>query len=232
MGNGASKPEQQVFSAYAATQTKHREGYAKLIQQQRCAPQPGGIVPRLQLHIRPNLLTSYLYQTDATRAHDVELKVQARVREELTRIRDHQSTQLAHLTDSLTVSPPHPTPSLSDSDPNPSPPTTGLASHLRSPFYQNHSPRNPTAPSASSTPSSDSGRSSASVKKEIMDLREKLESRKQVESVPKAVEQAKEKVVQCLRTNDRRPLDCWKEVEEFKREVGRLEARFVERVGR
>ena len=175
----------------------------------------------------------HLHQTDSTRAHDLELKVQSRVCEELTRIRDQQSNELSQLTDSLTISPPKPQPSPSDSTSTPAQPSTGLADHLRSPFYQDHSPRNPSGPSGappSDTP--DSGRSSDSVKKEIMDLRQKLESRKKVESVPKSVEQAKEKVVQCLRTNDRRPLDCWKEVEEFKREVGMLEARFVARVGR
>ena len=43
----------------------------------------------------------------------------------------------------------------------------------------------------------------------------------------KGVEISKEKVVQCLRINDRRPLDCWKEVEGFKMEVARLEERFL-----
>lgn len=65
-----------------------------------------------------------------------------------------------------------------------------------------------------------------------MDLRQKLESRKKVDKVSPEVEKAKEKVVQCLRVNDRRPLDCWQEVEEFKKEVGRLEQAFVQRVGR
>ena len=67
---------------------------------------------------------------------------------------------------------------------------------------------------------------------EIAQLKKKLESRKKVEQVPKDVEQAKEKVVQCLRKNDRRPLDCWQEVEEFKRSVGVMEGQFVRRVGR
>ncbi|TKA78506.1 hypothetical protein B0A55_01975 [Friedmanniomyces simplex] len=205
MGNGGSKPEQQVFSADAPVRFSQ------------------SVLDSLQRNP----------ETDSTRAHDLELKVQARVREELTRLRDHQASQLSQLTDSLTVSPPKPQSSDSAPDSAPSQPTTGLAAHLRSPFYQDHSPCNPSGPSGSTTEETpDSGRSSESVKKEVMDLRQKLESRKKVESVPKGVEQAKEKVVQCLRTNDRRPLDCWKEVEEFKREVGRLEARFVQRVGR
>ena len=46
----------------------------------------------------------------------------------------------------------------------------------------------------------------------------------------KGVEKAKEDVVKCLRINDRRPLDCWQEVEVFKKEVGRLEKDFLGRV--
>ena len=46
----------------------------------------------------------------------------------------------------------------------------------------------------------------------------------------KGVEKARGEVVTCLRVNDRRPLDCWREVEAFKREVGRLEKGFLGRV--
>ncbi|KAK3640772.1 hypothetical protein LTR56_011649 [Elasticomyces elasticus] len=202
MGNGGSKLEQQVFSADAPVRFSQ------------------SVLDSLQRNP----------ETDSTRAQDLELKVQARVHSELTRLRGQQAQELAHLTDSLTVSPPKPKPASSDS--SPSQPATGLAAHLSSPFYQDHSPRNPTGPTGSTEVSADSGRSSESVKKEIMDLRQKLESRKKVEDVPKGVEQAKEKVVRCLRMNDRRPLDCWQEVEEFKREVGKLESEFVRRLGR
>ena len=78
----------------------------------------------------------------------------------------------------------------------------------------------------------DSGKSSDSVEKEVMDLKEKLARRKGVKTVPEGVEKAKEEVVRCLRLKDRRPLDCWKEVEAFRAEVGKLEAEFVQRVGR
>jgi MICOS complex subunit MIC19 len=78
----------------------------------------------------------------------------------------------------------------------------------------------------------ESTRTSDSVQMEIEALRTKLEGRRKVEAVPRSVEQAKEKVVQCLRTNDRRPLDCWQEVEQFKQEVGKLEQAFVQRAGR
>jgi MICOS complex subunit MIC19 len=34
-------------------------------------------------------------------------------------------------------------------------------------------------------------------------------------------------VISCLRINDRKPLDCWKEVEIFKREVRKMEENYV-----
>jgi altered-inheritance-of-mitochondria protein 13 len=68
-----------------------------------------------------------------------------------------------------------------------------------------------------------------SVTKEIEALKKKLEGRKKLEQVDPELNKAKEDVVACLRLHDRRPLDCWKEVEVFKREVGRLEREFVEK---
>ena len=73
---------------------------------------------------------------------------------------------------------------------------------------------------------------SQSVQAEINNLKKKLQARKIREEVvgDKGVEKAKSEVVKCLRENDRRPLDCWKEVEAFKSEVGRLEKGFLGRV--
>ena len=71
-----------------------------------------------------------------------------------------------------------------------------------------------------------------SVKKEIAALKQKLDSRRKMEEPSGEVTKAKEDLVQCLRNNDRRPLDCWMEVEGFKREVARLERGFVERTMR
>lgn len=65
---------------------------------------------------------------------------------------------------------------------------------------------------------------------EIDQLREKLDGRKKLIEVDESVERARADVVSCLRLNDRRPLDCWKEVEGFKREVAKLEETFVDRV--
>lgn len=74
--------------------------------------------------------------------------------------------------------------------------------------------------------------SRSTVAKEIAELKKKLDGRKKLEQPDPAVEKAKEELVQCLRMNDRRPLDCWQEREAFKREVGRLEREFVERAVR
>lgn len=162
-----------------------------------------------------------MHQTDSTRAQDVELKVQDRVNAELKRIRDAQAKKLESLTASLTTNPPK----ADDPSAEPSRATTGLAYHLSSPFYHDSKTK-------VDTPSADSGRSHDSVDKEIMDLRAKLDARKKVEKVPDEVEKAKESLVQCLRTNDRRPLDCWQEVEQFKMQVGKLEQAFIQKAGR
>ncbi|KAK0612969.1 DUF1690-domain-containing protein [Bombardia bombarda] len=72
--------------------------------------------------------------------------------------------------------------------------------------------------------------SSHAVSKEVEALRAKLEERRKVRQLPAAVEQARGDVVRCLREHDRRPLDCWREVEAFKEEVRRLEKGWVDKV--
>jgi altered-inheritance-of-mitochondria protein 13 len=74
-----------------------------------------------------------------------------------------------------------------------------------------------------------------SIQNELASLKKKLENRKKVKEVgelDKSVEKAREDVISCLRGNDRRPLDCWREVEAFKREVGRVEKDWIEKVVR
>lgn len=70
------------------------------------------------------------------------------------------------------------------------------------------------------------------MQKEIERLKAKLKERQMREDVvgDEGVKAAKKSVIRCLRLHDRRPLDCWREVEDFRREVGRLEAGFLERV--
>ena len=70
------------------------------------------------------------------------------------------------------------------------------------------------------------------MQEEIEALKENLKRSQVRDDVAndKAVEKAKADVVSCLRINDRRPLDCWQEVETFKKEVSRLEKQFLGRV--
>ncbi|KAH9223289.1 hypothetical protein DL95DRAFT_380284 [Leptodontidium sp. 2 PMI_412] len=70
------------------------------------------------------------------------------------------------------------------------------------------------------------------VQNDVEGLRKKLEQRKKLADVDEGVERAKSEVVKCLRANDRRPLDCWREVEAFREEVRRLEGVWVEKIVR
>ena len=71
-----------------------------------------------------------------------------------------------------------------------------------------------------------------SVQNDVKELKKKLDQRKKLADVGESVEKAKSEVVKCLRDNDRRPLDCWQEVQTFKEEVRRLEGTWVEKVVR
>lgn len=71
---------------------------------------------------------------------------------------------------------------------------------------------------------------SEALAKEVDAMRKHLDSRKQVRDLPESVEKARNDVVKCLRENDRRPLDCWQEVETFKAEVKKLEKTWVDKV--
>lgn len=65
------------------------------------------------------------------------------------------------------------------------------------------------------------------MQEEIAKLKRTLSERKVLKDLPPDVEKARNAVVSCLRVNDRRPLDCWREVEVFKSEVRKLEEKFV-----
>lgn len=69
--------------------------------------------------------------------------------------------------------------------------------------------------------------SSQKVQEEIAKLKRTLSERKVLKDLPPEVEKARNAVVSCLRINDRRPLDCWREVEIFKSEVKKMEDKFV-----
>ncbi|KAI9708231.1 MAG: hypothetical protein M1820_004185 [Bogoriella megaspora] len=144
-------------------------------------------------------------ETDSSRARNLEHQIQSRVTSELERLASQSSKHLSDLTAEATTSqsPDSSEPSLIEKAKDALTPGSSESEKLAALSHD-------------------------SVQKEIESLKTKLDARKKIEKANPEVEKAREELVACLRTNDRRPLDCWKEVEGFKREVGRLEKRFVE----
>ncbi|KAL2210143.1 DUF1690-domain-containing protein [Sarocladium strictum] len=107
-----------------------------------------------------------------------------------------------------------------------------VAKELKKLHAQSSDALNKAHETIASTPDSSStnGPSHQSISNEVNALRRKLEERKKVRELPAEVESARNGVVQCLRDNDRRPLDCWEEVEKFKAEVKKLEKGWVDKV--
>ncbi|KAI9830335.1 MAG: hypothetical protein M1819_005716 [Sarea resinae] len=147
-------------------------------------------------------------ETDSTRAKTLELQIQSRVTAELEKLQARESKLLDDLAASVT-----PTSSSSDSS-DQSSSSSSLFSALKDKDTKSQAPE----------------LSREAVQREISTLRQKLASRQKLDELDQGVEKAKEGVVHCLRLHDRRPLDCWKEVEEFRNQVGRLEKAFVEKV--
>lgn len=148
---------------------------------------------------------SFPTQTDSVRSRNLELQVQNRVTSELEKIRDTEAQRLAAMTESLTPS--------SAEEPSEPSLTEKIADAVTPSALQSKNPN----------------RSHDSVSKEVAELKAKLERRKKLDAKDPSIEKAKEGLVQCLRLNDRRPLDCWSEVEAFKAEVAKLELKFVDR---
>lgn len=149
-------------------------------------------------------------KTDSTRSRQQELQYQERLTVELEKLRDEETQNFTKYSETLSGE------SQESSKPS-------LVEKLSD------------AASSQSTLDEKQRQKDMSrdiVTKEIEQLRSKLGNRKKLEQVDAELEKAKEAVVSCLRTHDRRPLDCWKEVETFKKEVGRLEKEFVERTVR
>lgn len=187
-------------------------------------------------------------QTDSSRAKSLELHIEKRVAEELERLRQREKQTLEEIEKRLAVE-------LPDRKVSPTvdaPPSVSFAAPAgsldldapRIPFAGREfdAPLFPVAPaavapaqdrSAAAAPQKTSDTADPSreaVLKDIERLRTKLESRKKLSGLDENVERAKSQVVNCLRIHDRRPLDCWKEVESFKQEVAKLERAFVDKV--
>ncbi|KAG5939571.1 hypothetical protein E4U59_003041 [Claviceps monticola] len=86
------------------------------------------------------------------------------------------------------------------------------------------------AAQSASTDDEKAGTTSFSLGSEVDELRQKLEQRKAIGEMPAELDRARSDVIRCLREHDRRPLDCWQEVESFKAGVRELERRWVDKV--
>ncbi|KAF7592082.1 hypothetical protein BBP40_000687 [Aspergillus hancockii] len=165
-------------------------------------------------------------ETDSSRAKSLELQIQARVAQELERLREREQQTLTEIEKRIAESKDN-APSSVSSTPNVSYPAGSLDLDApRIPFAgREYTP----APVVSAQPINRDV-SHKSVNSEIEELRAKLEGRRKLVEIDESVEKAKSNVVNCLRLNDRRPLDCWQEVDAFKKEVAKLEEAFVDRV--
>lgn len=139
-------------------------------------------------------------QTDVSRLQALELKIQERVAAELRRLREQEAEALREAQRKLSAEP------------------SAAAEHPQGDNHQQQQQQQYSGPSRQE------------VSKAAEDLGARLEERRKVRRLPDSVERARSEVVRCLRENDRRPLDCWREVEAFKEEVRKLEKGWVDKV--
>lgn len=197
----------------------------------------GEVCPSRNRSIASSLTNMNGRQTDSSRAKSLELQIQARVAEELDRLREREQQTLAEIEKRLSeIKDDVPSIPISTTATT-STPAPAQVSHTpgslnldapRIPFAgREHTPG--PAPAPEDRPIN-RAITRESVNREIEALRSKLEGRRKLAPLDERMEKAKAGVVSCLRLNDRRPLDCWREVEEFKSQVARLEEAFVDRI--
>ncbi|KAK4945543.1 hypothetical protein LTR10_015162 [Elasticomyces elasticus] len=151
-------------------------------------------------------------ETNSTRAKTLELHIAQRVASELEKLKKHESSVLEEARKKI----------LESSDEKSDSGSEGSKGSLLSipsisPSDLLESKEDKTKKNVTST----------KVQEEIEKLRQTLDSRKVLKEVPGEVEAARQDVISCLRVKDRQPLDCWKEVEIFKRAVRRMEESYV-----
>ncbi|KAE8147302.1 hypothetical protein BDV25DRAFT_160656 [Aspergillus avenaceus] len=204
MGAGSSKPDASAGSKHVFSSNSPVQFSANLVD---------------NLHSNT--------ETDASRAKSIELQIQARVAQELERLREREQQTLAEIEKRIVESKDNAPSSFSPS-PNVSyPPGSLNLDAPRIPFAGREYTPAPPVPEAQPI---NRDVSRESVNSEIEELRAKLDGRRKLVEIDEGVEKAKSTVVSCLRLNDRRPLDCWQEVEAFKKQVAKLEEAFVDRV--
>ncbi|KAJ5249210.1 hypothetical protein N7468_000661 [Penicillium chermesinum] len=166
-------------------------------------------------------------ETDSSRAKSLELEIQNRVAEELKRLHEREKQTLAEIekrlaeakdTGSIPIS-------AATAPVAPAPSGYGMGS------LNLDAPRIPFAGREYDTPRGRANRRYRAIRfLGPRALRNRLDGRRKLLELDEGVAKAQTDVVGCLRLNDRRPLDCWKEVEAFKREVAKMEAAFVDRI--
>lgn len=156
-------------------------------------------------------------QTNASRTQALELHIASRVAAELAALEKKEDETLKSLRESLSSEAP------SSTTTNPTQDQSNQSRLLDLPSI-------PFPADAAAREEGRQAQSSAKVFEELEKLRKGLNERKKVREMPKEVERAREDLVGCLRKNDRRPLDCWREVEAFKGAVAKMEEDFIGRV--
>ncbi|CDM27322.1 hypothetical protein DTO013E5_4462 [Penicillium roqueforti] len=179
-------------------------------------------------------------ETDSTRAKVLELEIQNRVAQELQRLREREQQTLAEIEKRISESKDTTSLPVTAATAPLAPSTSGYpAGSLnldapRIPFAGRHHDPAPTviAPQETAVATRPVKRdvSRNSVAAEIEQLRSKLDGRRKLVELDDGVAKARSDVTSCLQLNDRRPLNCWVEVDAFKREVARMEAAFVDRI--
>ncbi|KAL6243310.1 hypothetical protein RBB50_009862 [Rhinocladiella similis] len=155
-------------------------------------------------------------ETNSTRAKTLELHIAQRVAAELEKIKQHESSALEEARKKIAAA--------SEAIGSSSSSSSSDHSLLQIPSIS------PKDLLESSEEKERKAQTSAKVQQEIEKLKQTLGQRKVLKDLPGEVESARQDVISCLRINDRKPLDCWKEVEIFKRAVRKMEESYVSSV--
>ncbi|POS85387.1 hypothetical protein EPUL_003491 [Erysiphe pulchra] len=144
--------------------------------------------------------------TDSIRAKALELEIQSRVNAELQRLQSAAAKEYAELQAKISA----------EEEPN------------------KHNLKNSTGNDEVSEAAIAGDRlrrlGREAVQGDIRELQTKIEKSKRVRELDENVDKAKSEVVKCFKENDRRPLDCWAQVEKFKEEVAKLEDSWIQKV--
>jgi MICOS complex subunit MIC19 len=188
--------------------------------------------PTTPVNFSPSLISSLesTPETNSSRSKTVDLHIQQRVAEELKKIQDEASSKLDAARKKISEE----AEKLGSEGKRGTSEVSGKGEKGGSLLDMSNVSAKDLLPSSLKSSESEAEtrkkQSSSKVQSQLDQLKAQLSQRKVLKELPKDVEKARGDVVNCLRVNDRRPLDCWKEVEVFKAAVRRLEEDFVSKV--